>query len=394
MATVYDNGTITWPKLINIGARKDIREWQISFDGTALVTVSGQRGTPNPRTARRPVKLNRSGRGILEQAKQDGDRKWDVKKHKGYYEESTGGASSDLFLPMLAEKLIDAAKGKDNRPKLRYPVTVEAKLDGIRMVAFAGSNGYLKATSRNGHDYQQLTAIKQEAAQLLGLLPPGTVLDGELYKHGWSRMTIASVVKQTDTPHPDEDQLEYHLFDLCFDQCQPGFAPVPTEERVRCLTAAVSALAPTHLKLVQKYQANNVAEIDGCMNYLVSQGYEGAIIRWLMAACQGTKDEERTYYRKNKSQNLFKYKYFDDEEGTIVFVVEGEGEHAGLAVFHVTDPRGNALGVTPRASHELRRKWFLEKDRLIGKKLTYLYKGLSPYGVPQHPVGIDIRDYE
>ena len=48
----------------------------------------------------------------------------------------------------------------------------------------------------------------------------------------------------------------------------------------------------------------------------------------------------------------------------------------------------------PKGTYAQRSEWLKNIDTLIGKLLTVKYAELTPDGVPFHPTGECIRDYE
>ena len=129
---------------------------------------------------------------------------------------------------------------------------------------------------------------------------------------------------------------------------------------------------------------------------LVAQGFEGIMCRNLSGP----------YLFKNRSNDLLKFKAFEDAEFTIVGAKPGVSTEKGAIVFEcsVSAIGGDAdstFDVRPRGSVEKRRQMYLEKDRYIGKQLTVRYQPhtndadrQNDTGIPRFPVGIDIRDYE
>ena len=74
--------------------------------------------------------------------------------------------------------------------------------------------------------------------------------------------------------------------------------------------------------------------------------------------------------------------------------MEGEGKDANLAIFECRLPNNNSFFVRPKGTYDLRRQWFEDRDNIIGKFLTVKFFDYTTDGVPFHPVGEIIRDYE
>jgi ATP-dependent DNA ligase len=66
-----------------------------------------------------------------------------------------------------------------------------------------------------GNEFAFKEVIK---AALQGM--PKLRYDGELYVHGWTRDKIASVANRKVNRHPEDDQLQFHVFDLQEDEYQ------------------------------------------------------------------------------------------------------------------------------------------------------------------------------
>jgi hypothetical protein len=63
-------------------------------------------------------------------------------------------------------------------------------------------------------------------------------------------------------------------------------------------------------------------------------------------------------------------------------------------VFICKTKAGQEFSVRPKGTHAQRSEWLKNIDSLIGKELTVKYAELTPDGIPFHPTGECIRDYE
>ena len=140
------------------------------------------------------------------------------------------------------------------------------------------------------------------------------------------------------------------------------------------------------MKTKGKYQK----EHEHFHQYYVEQGFEGIMCRNIAGA----------YLPKNRSNDLLKYKAFEDAEFTITGAKPGVGTERGAIVFECTCDAG-VFDVRPRGSIEKRREMYLSKHKYIGKPLTVRYQPHTNQadqeadtGIPRFPVGIDVRDYE
>jgi len=348
--------------------------WQVGFQNSELVIRHGYIGG-DIQVKKRKVQVNNSGRTLVEQALLEARHRYWKMAHKGY----TNGDNlcKQYPKPMLASAY-DPKKIKE------YPVSVQAKIDGVRSLAWL-EGGQVHLRSRENKPQAYLEQIRKELYTLFTHLPPGCHLDGELYVHGWSFNRLISAVRTTKTKHPDNDQVNYYLFDIIIN--------LPTQRRMDLLSEAYSQCCDLkRVCLVPSTPAHSHEEIVHFHNCFVEEGFEGAIVRHLSGCGRGGVD--LTAYRPNRSNNLLKVKMFQDEEGIVIDVIEGTGTEEGLAVLVIEDQRGNRFPVRPRGSFELRAQWYQNKQRLVGQRYTFRYFELSEYGVPRFPVGIAFRDYE
>lgn len=148
------------------------------------------------------------------------------------------------------------------------------------------------------------------------------------------------------------------------------------------------------IKLVPMYRARSEEQMLEYYNYYVQQGYEGVVIRQLAEANpRDPKFLERCLYRPGKSNNIVKVKKFDDREFQIVDIIEGKGKFKGKAIFVCATEAGPTFNVVAMGSAYQREEWFQHRERYIGALLKVRYQGMVN-GVPQIPIGVEIRNYE
>jgi len=361
--------------------------WQIGFDGRELVIRHGQIGGVI-QEARRKVAVNSSGRSLQEQALLEARQRYWKQEHKGY-------ANGNTILPQYPKPML-ANKYEPKKIKA-FPILVQPKIDGVRSLAHLTPQGSVHLRSRENKEQLHLDQIRDDLSHLFSYLPSGCHLDGELYVHGWSFNTLISAVrtgqiskttKSQKDKHPLNGEVCYYVFDailpLSASQRQDILAKA-FEECLKDHSLSFTCLVPTTL-------CHSHDELLSFHHYYVDNGYEGAIVRHSTGCNRNGVD--LTAYRDKRSDNLLKVKMFQDEEGTVVDVVEGAGTEEGLAILVVEDDRGNRFQVRPRGTFDMRERWFAQRARLIGQRYTYRYFELTEYGVPRFPVGVAFRDYE
>jgi len=383
----------------------DTRVWQIGFDHNIsqlktihgmLITTKGNVGR-NLTTSFHPIETNKSNRTIQEQALLEARRRYLNKYKEGYVPTGTelptelNGAK-----PMLAKKYkhpTDTKPLKSNETRItNFPVSVMRKIDGIRALTRLNANKIIMR-SRLNNIYPHLHHIKEELEVFLKYLPPHCELDGELYSLNMGFQELTSCVKRVIELHPRHSEIEYWIFDIIEPQCMVW------EERYSMLVNAYTKYLednnPEHKKgtfrVLQTYTANNSDEIDKYHNQFVAEGYEGIIIRRYGCA---EKDKKLAQYRPNRTNSLIKYKFFQDEEVTIIGFEQCTGTEEGAIKFIVKDSRSNEFSVRPRGTIQTRREWFKRGNEFIGKVLTIRFQELTNKGVPRFPVAVAFRDYE
>ena len=253
-----------------------------------------------------------------------------------------------------------------NEKKVTFPCIVQPKYDGVRcLITF---DKEVQIFSRKGKPYN-IPHLKKWAEEHKELLP----LDGELYNHGeLSFQEIISAVKKQSKITP---LIKY----VVYDKPTEG----TNEERWKSLQRDFPKVENSPAYLSESVLCHSMEEIWDYHEKCVSRGYEGVIIRNLKG----------TYEKGFRSSNLIKLKVFDDAEFEIINVVEASGRDAGTAIF-VCKCKGGWFSVKPQGTRELRKEYFDNQDKLIGKMVTVQYQGLSDEGIPRFPSAITVRDYE
>lgn len=253
-----------------------------------------------------------------------------------------------------------------NEKKIKFPCIVQPKYDGVRcLITF---DKEVQIFSRKGKPYN-IPHLKKWAEEHRGLLP----LDGELYNHG--ELTFQEIVSAVKKQSEITPLIRYVVYDK------------PTEgtnkERWENLQKEFPNEDNSPAYLSGSIICHSMEEIWCYHEKCVSQGYEGVIIRNLKG----------TYEKGFRSSNLIKLKVFNDAEFKIIDVIEASGRDAGTAIF-VCECKGGYFNVKPQGTRELRKEYFINQDKLIGKMVTVQYQGLSDEGIPRFPSAITIRDYE
>lgn len=259
-------------------------------------------------------------------------------------------------MPMLAHKF------RDHSQKLDWPVYVQPKLNGMRML-FDGLDGWSRGNKQ----------IIPNVIKHLAFDTAGYILDGELMLPG--NQLLQESMKAIKKYRPElSSQLVYHVYDIVD-------SDLPYEARYQIIQD-ICKIAPENIKIVNTYLVHNENEVMQYHKEFVSEGFEGTMVR----------NPAAHYEVGKRSYSLLKLKDFVDAEYRIIGIADGDGSDSGLAIFELETPTGQKFNCRPEGSQENRAELYQNRKKLVGLYMTVRYFELSRDGIPIFPVGIGIRD--
>jgi ATP-dependent DNA ligase len=304
----------------------------------------------------KPTNVGRSNeRESKAQAEFEFDAIVKKQKDKGY--RAKGEKKQERPMPMLAHKF------KDHKGKVEFPVYVQPKLNGMRML-FDGEVGFSRGNKE----------IIPEVIQHLTLETLGNILDGELMLP--NNVLLQESMKAIKKYRPElSPELLYHVYDIVDN--------TRTFEERNDLIKVLSPFFPSNVVTVPTYICHNETDVIKYHTMFTKAGYEGTMIR----------DPQMGYEIGKRSYSLLKLKDFVDAEYKIVDVIEGEGSDKGLAIFILETEDGQTFNCRPEGTQENRAELFKSRKKLRNKFLTVRYQELSKDGIPIFPVGVAIREW-
>lgn len=374
--------TKVWHTLYGLSSNGTVKVWDITVNSTELgaeiVVVHGQLHGKK-QTAIEKIKEGKNvGRSNettpYEQAVLEAESTWKKKQDKGYRTtiDELNDPKEKPKLPMLAQKYSERSHN------LVWPVYVQPKLNGARcLVRREGSE--IKFFTRGNKEFK---VLKHLIPDFLKVIPEGGPdRDGELYNHCQiSFQKIMSLLKEEKNPDWDaiKKYIRFYNYDVATTE---GFKHRHKE-----------LVDEGYIIKVPTYLARTKEEVQALHEGFMREKYEGTMIR-------SGGDEPYTY--QYRSTSLQKNKDFDDAEFTIVGCKEGKGKDEGKAIFRCQTDKttGGSFGdgsfdVRCEGEDEKRIEQWENWKSYVGKPLTVRFKGYSEEGIPQHPVGVDVRDYE
>ena len=356
----------TWPVLYTKTATGALNWWQIGTVGAKVIVRWGQLdgATQEDEYLAEGKNIGRSNETTPEeQAQKEAQAKFD-KQIRLKYVHTLEEAQNNLNIKPMRAYTLDDKRLK----KLKWPITVQPKYNGVRCMAYNLPDGSVRLMSRGGKDYT-LPHIQEE---LRGRIPAGWCLDGELYVHRTSLQTIRHYIET-----PTDKTLWVKLFCYDFTEIPPtnmpwGLRHWSLDNWFRHNNDVQHAVLSHHLR------ANSMEEIDAHHDFWVQDGFEGVMIR----------TDEGTYRLGSKSTQLLKYKKFQDAEFEVVSWDVGKD---GVIKYACVQEDGHTFEVRPMGSAEERAQLLAEADRSIGQKLTVRFQERSDDNIPIFPVGVAFR---
>ncbi len=359
---------ITLPKLYKITNTGALQFWDIAVDGNIIHTFYGQVGTDTPQET---LDIISQGKNIgkknettpAEQALIEATQKWEKKVKSGYMKDRTKVTAGEVELPGIKPML--AHVYEDYQDKLKFPVIVQPKLDGMRCIAVI-QDGKCQLYSRT---QKAINTVPHIVEELEWLYEGVTItLDGELYVHSSDDNfnELMGILKR-DELHPDHKKIEYHVYD--------------TARAGNYLFRTELLMKGKSVKIVEISLAYNHAEVDTLLDTYIKAGFEGVMVR-----VNGP-------YENKRSKNLLKYKKFQDAEFVITGVEEGKGKLMGKAGAFVCETKeGYEFRVKMEGSLESLVEYLTNFNEYKGKYLTVRFFSLTVDGIPRFPVGVGFKN--
>ena len=197
---------------------------------------------------------------------------------------------------------------------------------------------------------------------------PTMPMDGELWIARARFDEVSGIVRST-TPSDDAwRSMRFMVFDL------PAHGG-PFGERVAAMQV-LDELGIAWLRPVTQFKVAGTDELDQRLDAIVASGGEGLMLH-----------HQDALYRAGRSQDLLKYKPYEDAEAWVVGYTEGSGKYAGkVGALIVKRDDGRRFRLGSGLSDADR-----EVPPPIGSWVTYRYNGLTSTGLPRFARYLRIR---
>ena len=304
-----NNQTRTFPKLFGSDVKGKQKEWNVVvIDNRDHSVVEIEYGYVSGKMTKSTKKIT-SGKNIgkrnetthFEQAILEAQSKWKKKTEQEFSENDvkpTNVSSENVLdcenvvFPMLAS---DFQKFKH---KITYPVYIQPKLDGYRMI-FNSKNKSCNSRQGKSFDAIKRTSLYKELISIKEIV----ILDGELYQHGgiFEHLGMLRKKKLDESDYEKLEQIEYHVYDY-IDETKTY------TERLDFLKTFFNKNPFQHIRFVETRTVSTENELKDQHLDFVKDSYEGSIVRTASGK----------YRCKARSQDLLKFKDFVDSEYKII----------------------------------------------------------------------------
>jgi len=269
----------------------------------------------------------------------------------------------------------------------RFPCYCQPKLNGVRALYQHTPMPVFQSRDEKVWFAPVLQHLRQELDSIRDFLG-SSILDGELYVHGWRLQQInGAVAVNRHFPREDTPDVCFHVFDIV----DPSRK---FSERWLDAYNTLQQLDLLHVKAVPTAICSSTSDVENHFLHYTSLGYEGIMLR-----PDGPYEFGVTPHGTQKrSEFLWKYKSWQDAEFMCVDVTRGEGKAdigiGALILAAVSNPQKLTLqsvnqpdmprfNVGTGFSDDERRDFMSNPP--IGRLIKVRFIGLSADGIPLNP---------
>lgn len=190
---------------------------------------------------------------------------------------------------------------------------------------------------------------------------PEGALDGELWIGRGRFDEVSGLVRAGAGDEQGWRRVRFMVFDL------PGHGG-PFNQRVERMRAMIPAAKVPWLQVIPQFRVTNANELEARLERMVKAGAEGLMLH-----------RGQALYRAGRSDDLIKYKLYQDAEARVIGHAPGKGKYTGmLGALIVRLPNGRQFRLG---------SGFTDAQRAcpppVGSLVTYRYNGLTSKGLPR-----------
>lgn len=198
---------------------------------------------------------------------------------------------------------------------------------------------------------------------------PATPLDGELWAGRRRFEAVTSTVRDFEPDDEAWQNIRFMVFDL------PTHGG-PFDARLAQLDQLLARAAIDWLKAAPHTRVTDAAQLHRRLQEITSAGGEGLMLH-----------RGDSLYRAERSDDLLKFKSYQDAEARVIAHLPGKGKYTGmLGALLVQDARGTQFRIGTGFTDEVRRH-----PPPIGSLVTYSYHNVTGRGIPRFARYLRVR---
>lgn len=254
------------------------------------------------------------------------------------------------------------------------------KIDGVRAALFF-KNSKICTASRGGGNYDCAMQQFIENKVLINFFNkhPDFVLDGELYKHGWSLQRISGEARKCEDMNGSDD-LEFYIYDIMYPD-------IDFKTRLQLLEIVKKELNldfnpnrtwnkdELRIQMVPQEKVSGYKNIMLLHDKYVNEGWEGVVIR----------DPQKVYGFGKRTNAMLKIKKYKDDCFKVIGIEPGLRPIEDM-VFILATKDGQEFKAKPFGDLQQKTEYFNNFNKLykgkIGECKFFYY---SDEGVPLQP---------
>lgn len=262
-----------------------------------------------------------------------------------------------------------------------FPVAVETKLDGVRVIAMRvpKASGPYRFFSRTGKEFLAYQHLGKELEKLSGT--DSLVFDGEVVDASGSFNETVGAAHRKDQAAVNA---RFHVFDFAhrtvFDSEEFDVAYIDRKKALQRYFDLASD-EPENVVFHQHYLANSHSEITMIYQNARDNDLEGVIVKPLDAL-----------YQRKRSHNWLKVKDEQTVDVPIVGYVEGTGKYEGTLGALVVDYNGKEVNVGSGLSDVDRDYFWKHQTKYQNILVEVEYHEETPDGSLRHPRFVRLRE--
>jgi hypothetical protein len=258
-----------------------------------------------------------------------------------------------------------------------YPKMVQEKIDGMRATAYMNGDEVTVISKTQHLIPKAIHYFGNEIKRILSFLPPGSVLDGELWAQGYTSSKISGFFRameknKTEIHVEIEKNIYYRVFGFYCGGNQENLLAFDRYTMLeRAFASSGASTSGFRTILVPMAMVHTPEDLFSIIQQIEAQELEGIIIY------------SNCIYKHTRGSHILKYKISNEVDLPLVGITSALGHEEGQAIF-VFEHLGKYFQVRPAMTKEERIE-LLRRPPPAGQIFKIKYYGFTEDGNFRHP---------